>query len=287
MNIKDIPWKEIADKAETARDNGLTNWKFANALQTISLDHLLPIFSSVKLYGNENKISATKTFKNIPNVIHTPNGDIPKEIVLSMLKAIYNVPRSKLISKSLTKNPRFGTWTPIFMYAHKLNNNIKYEAWDKKDEMLKYFLGSGLEWILEPIPFKEYSDEEFKEARIQALTVKSSGELKPATAYKCNLASIKVLNEAWDESSPKITEECEAPWGHQAASIDYQVDEWDQDKYEIIHVPKGAIMMLLQLWLGNASIRDTSGAMILDPYNWDKIPKARDVVISNKTNKPW
>jgi hypothetical protein len=41
------------------------------------------------------------------------------------------------------------------------------------------------------------------------------------------------------------------------------------------------IIMLLQLWLANASLRDTE-AMILDPLDWDNIPPAYDEIIKEE-----
>jgi hypothetical protein len=51
-------------------------------------------------------------------------------------------------------------------------------------------------------------------------------------------------------------------------------------------LPKIAIMMILQIWLANASLRDPS-SMILDPENWDGLPRAIDSVVPSKKETPW
>ena len=48
-----------------------------------------------------------------------------------------------------------------------------------------------------------------------------------------------------------------------------------------IEIPAPAVYMLLQLWIANAEHRNTS-SMILDPLNWDNIPKPHDSVVAKQ-----
>ena len=260
MKITNIDWNTLAENAELNLELNNKNWSFLQPFYLISFDHLLPVFAAVPLIRNsKNKISATETLKNMPDVVDTINGPITKNTVMNMLKLIYHAPRSKLLLKPQNKEPRFGSYTPIFMYAHKLHNNVMYEEWDKDDKWLKFLLGRQLEWLLH---FDRdikivLNDAEFEHNREVMLTTKTglnAGNQAALTAYKCNAKHVRVETEGG----------------------------WDY-----IPMPKMALIMLMQTWICNASVRYTSGCMILDPYNWDAIPVARDTSIPKKEPVPW
>ena len=49
----------------------------------------------------------------------------------------------------IAKNPKHGSLTPMFLYAHKLYNDVKYMEWDVDDAQIKHALGKGREWYVD------------------------------------------------------------------------------------------------------------------------------------------
>ena len=165
---------------------------------------------------------------------------------------LYNVPRSKFI-KSMAKNPIYSSLTPMLMYAMKLKYNIEYEDWDKKDEYIKFALGKFMEGLVEYQGIKGISGWEKKypsssdveKYRDVFLTTKA-GKKGSITSYRL-CSKLMTIPESLAEETGEVLPHCGA-------------------------------YMLLQIWLCNASLR-IEDVMILDPYNWDKIPKAHDDII--------
>ena len=253
-DVVNLNWEQLANNTKQTVEMNLKDWSFIEPVKQLTFDQILAIFSSIKLHRNENgKVSAESTIKNLPDVIKTPDLIVKKEIVLSMLKLFYWAPRSKLLRETQNKAPRFATFTPMSMYAHKLHNNVNYEDWDKSDKFLQYFLGRQLTWLLkmplDRIPILDSEDIEHN--RGLALTYKTgrmAGQQSSLTAYKCNLTKLRCKNTA----NPGF-------------------------EFDYVPMPKMGIIMYLQLWIANANIRDTSGSMILNPYEWDLLPEALDI----------
>ena len=151
--------------------------------------------------------------------------------------------------------PKYGLFTPLVLYAHKLYNNIGYDRWDTTpNPYLHAFLGTTLyEAFVTAItngrPAFLKDKTEIKELRKIALTYKTGakqGQQDKATSHRCNLQTLDIR-----------TKEGTKPMNY--------------SKY--------AVMSFLQLWLCNAQLRDTD-AMILDLYDWGNIPKGYDAVVA-------
>jgi len=250
LNINYIEWKS----------NLKIDPKWVPPLDELFIPHILPILASIPLVKNSSgKISPKLTYTGIPDIVHTPNGDIPGPQVQALLGFVALARRSVLLPKTTqTKYPQYGLYTPLAMYAHKLYNNISYGSWDKTPtDYLHVFLGTTLfttyksavtngKPLINPLSISKL--------RKEALTFKSGikiGTQDKATAHRCNLLTLDV------QDSDKITKK----------------------KYS-----KYAVMSFLQIWITNVEYRDTE-AMILDFYDWDNIPQALDSTISKPVTK--
>ena len=160
--------------------------------------------------------------------------------VFRLIMFIYYAKRGDLIHGTQNKNPTLASLTPIFMYAHKLYNDIPYSRWDAKDDYMPQSLGRTLEPILKIDKLPDPKDYDLVETRNEALTYKSgkrAGELSPITGYKCNIRRIGEID-----------------------------------------LPNIAMFMILQLWIANASLRNEN-SMILHPINWGEVPVPFDSTI--------
>lgn len=147
------------------------------------LDKLLPIFAKQKLKGNEaGLVSASTTIDAIED-----------KQVMEALKFVYNVNRGELIEGTINHDPLLGTFTPIFMYAHKLYHNVTYDQWDKTDKFINYILGRNLEPILE---VKNEPVFNMQEERAKALTYKSgikAGKMESLISNKMNTQALELV----------------------------------------------------------------------------------------------
>lgn len=240
MSILTINFKELAKNAEIKHNNKKTKWK--PQLPATFLDHTLPLFASVKLETTGGIVSATDTFNGLKStpVITTPNGDVPGTDIVELLKFIYFGKRGDLLPGSQIRNPRYAALTPLFLYAHKLYNDVPYGSWDRTDPLMKVFLGTHLESILEVDEVPNLTIDQVVDARKEALTFKSGvkmGQQDQPFNYKCG---INGLNG--------------------------------------VELPKLVIIMTLQLWLAHSSVRNTE-SMILDPLDWNNVPEALDLSV--------
>lgn len=158
--------------------------------------------------------------------------------LVNLVGFLYYINRSALIP-SQTKNPRLGALTPLVMYAHKFYNDIPYSAWAREVE-LAYFLGRGLESLLEVKEPIIISDDEKIKLRVTALTTKTTQEMQAANSYKFNVITINDTKYSGKNNIGR---------------------------------------MLLQTWLANGTLRDIE-SMILDPFDWDLVPDALDEKVS-------
>lgn len=139
------------------------------------------------------------------------------------------------------KKPQFSSATPLTMAALKEHQGIMYEDWDKTDSSIQYFLGSALIGLHTIDPERiELDATAVSELRIKGMTYssgKKEGETEPPTAWK--------LNKLKDLFSSEI--------------------------------PRSDMLnrMLLQTWVYHASLRHPH--MILDPWEWDKMPAPWDI----------
>jgi len=249
MSITSLNFEGYAHNAETSHKNKSIKWKppFAASF----LEHTLPIFASVPLKKNpEGLISSTEVFNTLENtpIITTPNGDMAGKNILQLIKLMYFAKRGDFIVGSQIRGSRLATYTPLFLYAHKLYNDVPYSSWDKADTRLRPLLGMVLQHILDVKKIPDTFDAKIE--RELALTFKTgakAGTMEKPYNYKCVISELNGVT-----------------------------------------MPKTAIMMLLQLWLANSSVRNTD-SMILDPLEWDNAPEPLDVETSlppTKTPEP-
>jgi len=156
----------------------------------------LPLFRGIDVLRNacrdiaeheliyvDGKIDATKTFNNM---------DERTQLVIKILS---NLPRSYFVTGA-TKNPEYASLTPIGLYAFKKAKNIDYESWNKKSELLPFFLGK----FLYELPKIELTRQEWsakvKESSIAAFRKVAlttiDGESKGVLSYKMNITIEKV-----------------------------------------------------------------------------------------------
>lgn len=155
----------------------------------------------------------------------------------------FNISRSDILGCVAKDNPEYASLTPLFMWAHKKYHKVPYEAWDKKDPMMEFALGKFLKPLLDAenvISFAEIQqyllDNPEDHARLRAEHLND----KNATGYFG-----RMLNFEINDTPVKLA-------GSSCVT-----------------------KMLMQTWLAHASIR-VPKAMILDPTNWDAIPKGVD-----------
>ena len=240
MNETKIDYLSYVENAKKVLESKI-KWK--PSLLPTFLEHTLPILSSVPLVLTpDNQVSSRETFLQLKDIdyLNTPNGKMTGLNVFRLIMFIYYAKRGDLIHGSQNKNPRLASLTPIFMYAHKLYNNVPYSRWDAKDPHVSISLGRTLEPLLKVDELPNPRDYDLKETRELALTYRSgkrAGELSPITGYKCNLRHIGD-----------------------------------------IELPNIAMMMILQLWIANASLRNVE-SMILHPINWGEVPTPIDSAI--------
>jgi hypothetical protein len=267
MKVQNINWEQWLQQSRNYKE-----LKWEPSVDEHFLDHLLPILSSIPLKRNEhNKIQAFETLNALTGTeVITPNGLMSGEDVRRVLLTLYYLPRGKLVKGSQVHSSRLAALTPLAMYAHKLHNNVNYEEWDKKDKGLHLFLGKALEPLLGIEGSVNLTTPEKLAFRKKALTYLSGakeGIMASLTAYKCNLHAFKFKKPEDMLDDP----------------------EFDGELYSTSAFPQVVIMMVLQTWLAYGGVRKP-GIMILDPWNWDEIPKSIDTIspkLDNKEDITW
>jgi hypothetical protein len=153
------------------------------------LDKVVAAFAASTPVKNERGLySMLKTMEKVQKDKKTI-ADMSPLNYAHMVKFIYLCTRGKLL-KNQNRNSRLATYTPLFMYAHKLYNDIPYEMWDRTDKDIKFALGKGLESLLKIDREEKLEKYDVAELRTKALTPSTSTKLHPITGYNCNLTKI-------------------------------------------------------------------------------------------------
>ena len=221
------------------------------------LPHCIPMLASIPLVRNENnKISVLETMQKCKtlDIVSTPNGKTTGANLVNLVKFLHNQNRSVLMKSASTKNPTYGSLTPMLLYAHKLHHNVKYEEWDKKDPGIHVALGKALSPILEIDHHPKWTKDlsQLNQIRREYSIYKSGkkkGTICPYHGYKGTKLSIPLDD---DENLCDFVEK--------------------NTTYPII-----VSSIYLQLWIAHSSLR-VPGVMILDPLDWDNVPKALDEI---------
>lgn len=189
------------------------------------IPHTLALFATVKLIRNDNNlISMTETMRN------NQDNDIDRLVIFT------GKANRSLLYYSKVKLSTHKAYTPLFMYAHKLYNDVEYTEWDKEDPAIEWALGRTLYRALEYArnnPNPNFSLERIKELRYNSMTYRAGKK----------------------------------------AGITAPITDFKMHAYE--DIPAEVMRMLLQTWILNAELRDDK-AMILDIWDWDNIPAPLD-----------
>ena len=220
---------------------------FPSLLGLPHIEEFVSVFGQSVPKGLTAPYSAKYVLDNLQPVEHNKQ-QIPVSVIKGAIMFIYECNRSKLVLK-MTENSRWGSLTPIFMLGAKEHRGYAYDDWDKSDPLLKYLLGSFLEDLVElPAEFIKPS------AGLDAGGVRLARE--EALTYKT---------------------------GNKAGTMEKLTSH--KMNWYFPNVPNAAKYMVLQTWLAHVSVRNE--AMILDPWNWDKIPEPWDLVEVPKNPESW
>lgn len=151
-------------------------------------------------------------------------------------RAIYRISRVKrsLLIRTQTKLPQYGQLTPLLLLGFKRYQGYSYEQFRELE---------GLEWLLEPDLYQQLvnieplniSPTRLLQIRAQGLTNKSGQAI----------GQLKNAESTWTLTGIKDT--------------------------ELGNYPKLVQTMAAQIWLAHPKHRCET--MILDPDNWDQMPK--------------
>lgn len=187
------------------------------------IHHALTIFSKIGLKSRDGKtISMIATLSGLPPEGLDVDGTVISfEDLRALILLIAEVPRSRLTG-SMTKNPKYASLTPLFMYAHKLYDNVSYSSWDPKDSAMRVALGTTL--------FKAL---EFQNAHPTLVPI-------PANVRK-SLYADKVYS---------------------AYPGTYFKYSYTEDSGDVINYPKEWLILNCQYWIASAGIRDTNSMLL-------------------------
>jgi|19_taG_2_1085344.scaffolds.fasta_scaffold00062_3 hypothetical protein len=171
----------------------------------------------------------------------TVTGEDVRSIIVMFAKAT----RSTLLAGTQIDPDfrRFGALTPFVLYAFKDARGIQYEDWSLEDEKLGVLLGKALvdlpEFRRQDLSYYEFYDSPY--------------ELREwrMAAFSRKVPKKDVYN--------------------------YNINGYPVVLQEFKDYPKPIICMMLQGWLAHLYNREID-VMILDPENWDAIPKAYDEI---------
>lgn len=210
------------------------------------LEHLLATLAKVPTKPNNSatKISMLNTLKAIPaEGISLEDGKITFANLRALIMIAARTKRSIFI-KRMTDTPRLGSYTPLFMYAHKLYNNTSYDWWDSEDSKIELALSPHLHAAL---IFQQEYPSIFPLGSEAAIRKKLSNG-KNYTAFPGALRYQEISDPTEDGVG------------------------------EIIDYPKEWLILDCQFWIAHPDIRDTS-SMLLDVKDFGRIPKALDVTL--------
>ena len=239
-------WKNYAELAKTDKTDN-------HGYKDDFLNHCLPLFASIPLKRNaDNLISAADSllpyWKDDTLTIKTPNGKMNGRNLINLMSFVYRVNRSKFLTQAMTKAPRFGTFTPLPMYAHKLYNDVSYGEYARVDDIwTRLMLGNTF--------------------LAEIVTVESNPKILPSKLRELRKAALTYSSGVNKGKEAKIT-----------------LNKMRVKSINGTPYPVAAMYMYFQVWLANGQLRDKE-AMILDPVNWGNVPDAWDAEIAAPVNR--
>ena len=221
------------------------------------LPHCLSLFATIPLIKHDTgNISMCKTMEALPDVHTTTEGNITKDALMDLIMFTSLANRSKLTEKAGTKDPTLGGLTPLFMYAHKLYNDVQYSEWSVGDDYIMYALGKflAINWtFITGYERTEKGNPKWNKTLVQ----------KPAL----DINKVKSLRDELMvyASGPNA--------GVIPAATVYKMRKHAIDG---ITYPTNLLIMELQTWIANVDLRNTE-SMILDMWDWGNVPEAWDI----------
>jgi hypothetical protein len=183
-----------------------------------------------------------------------------------MITFAYQIPFSAMADIVQTRSKMYNAATPLFLLGQKLYNQIPYNKWDPDPKSLPYatckMLFDVSEFFGRYPEFKQVAnlgtDDDVSILRIAAVTG-TNGMRYPFTSFRANNLNKDFMDKygLFQDGSP----------------------ETEQENYCFYNdLPKTIRMMLLQLWIFNASCRNEH--MICDLNDLSKQPEPLDSVKS-------
>jgi len=134
-NIRDIDFVTLAN--EVRAKNVSSGPKMKKYVEL--LPHCIPYLAKVPVLSNKPTECLTK-LKTMDTVMVNDEPYSAKQL-MGLIIYLTEMNRSEIIM-DMAKTPRYGSLTPLLMFALKEARQIPYSYWDKKDPMIRYFLTS-------------------------------------------------------------------------------------------------------------------------------------------------
>lgn len=174
--------------------------KIFKSLSPGSLYHLFPIIASSKPLKGSGGYSASSVFEYLNNrdTVDYVNGTVKTDTIKAYIFMLHSMTTSTYLKPSQGKCTELSCAVPLALYAFKHQYDIKYMEWDHEDPLFARLVPKGLDWAIRA-ELPKYSIDEVRELRNRVLLERSSGTLKPLTAYK-----MEKSNDPQFDALPKL-----------------------------------------------------------------------------------
>ena len=262
----------VHDDYSASLTRGAKPFNLANYYSKASfLPHCLSLFSTIPLIRNDDGlVSMHKTVKALPDVHTTTEGDITKAALMDLIMFTSLTNRSSLAAKAATKDPTLGGLTPLFMYAHKLYNDVQYSEWSRRDKYIMYALGKFLatNWTFIS-GYKRTETEGVNDKHIPVTMINYTWNDTLVPKPDLDYEKVKLLrNDLMVYASGANAGIIPAP----------TIYKMRQCIIDGVKYPSSLLIMELQTWIANVDLRNTE-SMLLDMWDWGSTPAPWDVKI--------
>jgi hypothetical protein len=214
-------------------------------IKTLELDHLAnQATESIETWVKDNNLCNHASWL-LPQLVNwfgswqlynDGKTTVAKNCTNNWARAIYRISRVKrsLLIRTQTKLPQYGQLTPLLMLGFKRYQGYSYEQFREIE---------GLEWLLEPDLYESLVNiEPIDLSQNRLLAIRTQGLI---TKSGSKTGELKNPESTWSLTGIKDT--------------------------ELGNYPKLVQTMVCQIWLAHPKHRNSD--MILDPNNWDAMPK--------------
>lgn len=228
--------KQDLYELDLAHINSMTTLELEEFCETEKLSHfytwLLP-----QMVAHFGSWTLERTASGEIDILATLKSNVGTDPQLQGIWKLSRVKRSLLIPV-MSKNPDYGTLTPLVLMGQRRMGGIRYSQWCGLP---------NLEYVLEP-------------RLLEAV------DLSRDDLLLCDSLGSNRLLELRDQGLMQRS-------GAKAGQMKKPESTWSLTSMqgtEIAHLPKLTQTMLTQIWLAHPSLR--TPYMILDPNNWDNLP---------------